>query len=250
MWILCLVICTSVASGLNEDLSEEEKVERRSLYLTVAISAFFAGAFTAVEINVQGWFIGRFLWQCLPKEYKQKRINAQLKMNLSGMLEMKNGTLHMGDGGAVPQVANVLNFNPAATAAAAAPQQPGLLNFSKASSVPSMQSQQQQQQQQQMQMQQQQQMQMQNAQPPPPQYNDAQPPPPQPSQSLKAWLGAMNMEEFFPAFENDGYDELELVKDLTEEDLVGLGITKKGQIVKITKAIQKLQEPPPPAYGQ
>ena len=45
-----------------------------------------------------------------------------------------------------------------------------------------------------------------------------------------------------PAFENDGYDKMEDVVDMTFEDVMGIEGMKKGHAKRIIKHVNKIQK--------
>jgi len=60
-------------------------------------------------------------------------------------------------------------------------------------------------------------------------------------ETVEDFLKALKMEEHLAKFEEEGYDDLDIVKDLDDETLVDMGISKKGHRSKIMKAVTKLK---------
>ena len=58
--------------------------------------------------------------------------------------------------------------------------------------------------------------------------------------SVLEWLTSMGCEEYWDKFEEDGYDDMDTIVDLTSEDLAELGVEKKGHLIKITKSLKKM----------
>jgi hypothetical protein len=60
---------------------------------------------------------------------------------------------------------------------------------------------------------------------------------------VEGWLQSLQLAEYWPAFETAGYDDLDTVMDMTEEDLNDVGIkVGKGGHVKLVKNIEKLKQ--------
>ena len=61
--------------------------------------------------------------------------------------------------------------------------------------------------------------------------------------NVQAWLESIGMaEEYWPKFEAAGYDDLEIMADLKEDELKqDIGVEKVGHVRKLIKAIQKLK---------
>jgi class 3 adenylate cyclase len=60
---------------------------------------------------------------------------------------------------------------------------------------------------------------------------------------VMAWLGGLGLEQYAPAFRDNDIDG-EILRDLTAEDLVGLGVTSIGHRRKLIAAIAALRESP------
>ena len=59
---------------------------------------------------------------------------------------------------------------------------------------------------------------------------------------VESWLESLELGEYWPLFEAAGYDDLDTVQDMTEEDLVNdVKIVKKGHVKKLVSNIQKLK---------
>jgi hypothetical protein len=59
---------------------------------------------------------------------------------------------------------------------------------------------------------------------------------------VESWLVSLGLGEYWTLFENAGYDDLDTVQDMTEEDLVNdVNIVKKGHVKKLLTNIQKLK---------
>jgi hypothetical protein len=59
---------------------------------------------------------------------------------------------------------------------------------------------------------------------------------------VESWLQSLELGEYWTLFENAGYDDLDTVQDMTEEDLVNdVKIVKKGHVKKLLTNIQKLK---------
>ena len=61
-------------------------------------------------------------------------------------------------------------------------------------------------------------------------------------ETVEEWLKALKLEEYLGRFYEEGFDDLDAVKELEQEDLGSLGVTKKGHLKKLEKAIVKLKE--------
>jgi hypothetical protein len=55
--------------------------------------------------------------------------------------------------------------------------------------------------------------------------------------SIKEWLAAIQCEQYADTFIENGYDDVSVIKDLTEDELVSMGV-KKGHAKKIIKTAQ------------
>ena len=59
---------------------------------------------------------------------------------------------------------------------------------------------------------------------------------------VESWLTSLHLGEYWTLFESAGYDDLDTVADMTEEDLVNdVNIVKKGHVKKLLTNIQKLK---------
>ena len=59
---------------------------------------------------------------------------------------------------------------------------------------------------------------------------------------VESWLASLHLGEYWTLFESAGYDDLDTVADMTEEDLVNdVNIVKKGHVKKLLTNIQKLK---------
>ena len=56
------------------------------------------------------------------------------------------------------------------------------------------------------------------------------------------WLASIDMEEYTLLFKDAGYDDMETVAELTESELLTIGITKGGHIKKLLKHAQAVGE--------
>ena len=59
---------------------------------------------------------------------------------------------------------------------------------------------------------------------------------------VKQWLtNEVKLPQYFEALKNDGFDDMESVQDVTEDDLKAIGIDKTGHRRKILKYAAKLR---------
>lgn len=56
------------------------------------------------------------------------------------------------------------------------------------------------------------------------------------------WLGSLNLDYYTQAFFDNGYDELEICKQIGDADLDAIGVTKSAHRDKILRAVLKLKE--------
>ena len=56
------------------------------------------------------------------------------------------------------------------------------------------------------------------------------------------WLGSLNLDYYTQAFFDNGYDELEICKQIGDADLDAIGVTKSAHREKIIRAVTKLKE--------
>ncbi len=64
-----------------------------------------------------------------------------------------------------------------------------------------------------------------------------------PPGGLREWLAAgLNLPEYVPLFESQGYTGLQQIMQLTWEDYEDIGITKLGHMKKLTLATKKLKD--------
>lgn len=60
--------------------------------------------------------------------------------------------------------------------------------------------------------------------------------------AVAAWLEGLKLSEYAPAFANNGYDDLAVIAELTNEELETMGIELPGHRKKILIAARKLSE--------
>ena len=60
--------------------------------------------------------------------------------------------------------------------------------------------------------------------------------------TLRSFLQFLDLGGYLPAFENDGYDKMEDVVDMTFEDVMGIEGMKKGHAKRIIKHVNKIQK--------
>ncbi|EGD76483.1 hypothetical protein PTSG_07599 [Salpingoeca rosetta] len=60
-------------------------------------------------------------------------------------------------------------------------------------------------------------------------------------EAVRAWLSALRLEAYADMFMSKGYDDLDVVCDLTQDDLDCLGISRPGHRKKLLLAAQKLK---------
>lgn len=60
--------------------------------------------------------------------------------------------------------------------------------------------------------------------------------------TLEEWLRLIRLEFYYPNFKYCGYDDIELLEFVTEEDLTVLGIKRQGHLNKCKAAVQKLSQ--------
>ena len=58
--------------------------------------------------------------------------------------------------------------------------------------------------------------------------------------AVKLWLGGLNLSMYYDIMINEGYDDLNTVRSITEESLAAMGIEKVGHVAKLTNAIRAL----------
>src|ERR1700758_2019633 len=63
---------------------------------------------------------------------------------------------------------------------------------------------------------------------------------------IAAWLNRLGLQQYEQAFRENHVDT-EVLRKLTAEDLIGLGVTSIGHRRKLLAAIAALRETPPPA---
>jgi hypothetical protein len=56
------------------------------------------------------------------------------------------------------------------------------------------------------------------------------------------WLGSLHLDYYTQAFFDNGYDELEICKQIGDADLDAIGVTKSAHRDKILRAVTKLKE--------
>ncbi|XP_054724528.1 sterile alpha motif domain-containing protein 5-like [Uloborus diversus] len=56
------------------------------------------------------------------------------------------------------------------------------------------------------------------------------------------WLKSVELDEYFESFVDNGYDDLEMCKQIGEPDLDAIGVTKSKHRDVIRKAIRTLRE--------
>lgn len=56
------------------------------------------------------------------------------------------------------------------------------------------------------------------------------------------WLGSLNLDYYVQAFFDNGYDELEICKQIGDADLDAIGVSKSAHREKILRAVTKLKE--------
>ena len=60
---------------------------------------------------------------------------------------------------------------------------------------------------------------------------------------VEGWLQSLQLAEYWPAFETAGYDDLDTVMDMTEEDVLNdVKVEKGGHVKKLVKNIEKLKQ--------
>jgi hypothetical protein len=57
--------------------------------------------------------------------------------------------------------------------------------------------------------------------------------------TVEGWLKTLNLEQYWPAFEQHGFDILESVSDLSKAVLYTMGITKTGHRLRLLKKNKK-----------
>ena len=58
--------------------------------------------------------------------------------------------------------------------------------------------------------------------------------------AVKLWLSGLNLSMYYDTMINEGYDDLNTVRSITEESLAAMGIEKVGHVAKLTNAIRAL----------
>lgn len=63
--------------------------------------------------------------------------------------------------------------------------------------------------------------------------------------AVSNWLESIKLEEYYSAFEDQGYEDMSLLLNLSDDEVKDLfqnvGITKHGHILKIKKSLYGLQ---------
>ena len=57
-----------------------------------------------------------------------------------------------------------------------------------------------------------------------------------------SWLAKSNLQRFEEIFENNGYDDLEVIAEINEADLDAMEISLPGHRTKILSRVQQLKE--------
>ena len=60
--------------------------------------------------------------------------------------------------------------------------------------------------------------------------------------SVIEWLTSCGLSEFQTQFTSEGYDDLDVITEMTVKDIEDLGITKKGHIKKILLSVEDLRK--------
>eukprot|EP00055_Hartaetosiga_balthica_P007787 m.27392 g.27392 ORF g.27392 m.27392 type:complete len:521 (+) comp5936_c0_seq1:36-1598(+) len=60
-------------------------------------------------------------------------------------------------------------------------------------------------------------------------------------EAVKSWLGALLLSQYTSNFLDNGFDDLEVVSDITDEDLSALSITLPGHRKKLSLAVKRLR---------
>lgn len=55
--------------------------------------------------------------------------------------------------------------------------------------------------------------------------------------AISDWLTNYKLAEYIPLLENNGYENTELLVDITQEELLDLGVQKVGHRKKLTSAL-------------
>lgn len=61
-------------------------------------------------------------------------------------------------------------------------------------------------------------------------------------ESIIRWLTEMDFQEYIKLFFDNGFDSIEVIKAITEEDLTKMGISKPGHRKKILLSVNKIAE--------
>ena len=59
---------------------------------------------------------------------------------------------------------------------------------------------------------------------------------------MKKWLCVdLKLNEYLDMFINDGWDDMDVISTLTDQDLIDIGISKKGHRRKIIKSLSRME---------
>ena len=65
------------------------------------------------------------------------------------------------------------------------------------------------------------------------------------TRTVSEWLKSINLGQYYEKFENEGYDDLEFLVKLDENEVkdlfINVGMSKSGHIVKFKKSLLELQ---------
>jgi len=64
------------------------------------------------------------------------------------------------------------------------------------------------------------------------------------AKEVSKWLKANSLEEYQPLFLSHGYDDLEVIKEMSEEEIKQMGVTKPGHVKKFLLLFNKLKMGP------
>ena len=67
---------------------------------------------------------------------------------------------------------------------------------------------------------------------------------------VSEWLACVGLQQYEGIMEDAGYDDIDYVKDITEEELKEIGVKKPGHLKKFQKSIAKLCNLPKAPAGQ
>eukprot|EP01051_Picozoa_sp_SAG22_P009675 SAG22_NODE_823_length_6993_cov_6.116913_2_plen_311_part_00 len=56
-----------------------------------------------------------------------------------------------------------------------------------------------------------------------------------------AWMRSIGMFDYWPLFDDAGYDDLDTISDMTQEDITDAGVAKPGHVKKLQKYIAELR---------